>query len=180
MDRSSSPLTSTTTYPSTSRASELTSTSRGGATASSEREAKLARERAQLEGLLEGAFGYESIEKGAWVEVSPYLNPSIHPPPPSRFSRRTCEWHADSLAPPPSFSSSPSLLFRICPAAIFQLADEILSAESVTPQQIGLASSFASFRRFAMDENRLLGGGWQAWMVQPRRGDGGKEVLECW
>lgn len=50
----------------------------------------------------------------------------------------------------------------------------------MTPQQIGLAASYGAFRRFAMDDHKLLGGGWQPWMVQPRRGDGGKEVLECW
>ncbi|KAL7416708.1 hypothetical protein BDY24DRAFT_377992 [Mrakia frigida] len=123
-------LLSSTSNSSASTSSSAHSSAKsggGGGTIEQEKKWKLEEEREQLDGLLESAFGYESVEKAAWVE----------------------------------------------------LADQILSDEKVTAQQIGLASSFASYRRFASDEHNLLGGGWQTWMVQPRKGDGGKEVVEC-
>lgn len=97
---SSSTLPSTHSTTSTrlklpSPLSSLTSagTSRGGGGMSGHRKAQLDKERAQLDSMLDVAFGYDSAEKLAWIEVSPHnileRARTLCPSPPAR----TCTSH---------------------------------------------------------------------------------------
>lgn len=70
-------LLSSTSNSSASTSSSAHSSAKsggGGGTIEQEKKWKLEEEREQLDELLESAFGYDSIEKAAWVEVSFFLS----------------------------------------------------------------------------------------------------------